>query len=114
MGPEGVRAEERGIICHAHRTWFDEAPSMGAKSNRVSYGLQFKIKNAAALKGYEHRTANAQRRILNKVFRLFLQFINRRSEAISSFDVQRSMSDVGRSKNGLIHRYGVYLFSPER
>jgi len=59
------------------------------------------------------RTANAQRRILNKVFRLFLQVINRRNEAISSFDVQRSMLDAGRSKNNLIYRYGVYLFSLE-
>jgi hypothetical protein len=50
----------------------------------------------------EHRTSNAQRRILNKVFRLFLQVINRRSEVISSFEVQRSMLDVGRLENGRI------------
>ena len=34
----------------------------------------------------ERRTSNAQRRILNKVF---CQFINWQSEAISSFDVRR-------------------------
>ena len=36
---------------------------------------------------------NVQRRIVNKVFG---QFINGPSEAISSFDVQRSMLDVRR------------------
>ena len=38
---------------------------------------------------------NIQHRILNKVF---YQFINRQSEAISSFDVQRWTFDVERSK----------------
>ena len=89
----------------AHRTWFDEAPSKGAKSTAIPNRLQFNIKDAAVLKGYEHRTSNAQRRILNKVFCLFLESLNRQSEAISSFDVQRSMFDVGRSKNVLICRY---------
>ncbi|MCD4820420.1 MAG: hypothetical protein K8S23_17205, partial [Candidatus Cloacimonetes bacterium] len=50
---------------------------------------------AIKLKDYEHPTSNVQRRILNKVF---CQFINWRSEAISSFDVQRSMLDVRCSK----------------
>jgi len=40
---------------------------------------------------FEHRTSNVQRRILNKAF---YQFINRLSEAISSFNVQCSMFDV--------------------
>ena len=39
----------------------------------------------------EHRTSNVQHRILNKVF---CQFINRQSEAISSFDVQRWTFDL--------------------
>ena len=43
--------------------------------------------------------SNVQRRILNKVF---CQFINWRSKAISSFDVQRWMFDVRRSKNALL------------
>jgi len=37
---------------------------------------------------------NIQRRILNKVF---CQFVDRRSEAISLFDVQRSMFDVKKT-----------------
>ena len=53
------------------------------------------IKDAAVkLKSYERRTSNVQHRILNEVF---CQFINRRSEAISSFDVQRWMFDVQKT-----------------
>ena len=54
--------------------------------------MQSNIKDVAVkVKDYERLTSNVQRRILNKVF---YQFINWRSEAISSFDVQRSMLDV--------------------
>ena len=57
--------------------------------------LQSNIQDVAVkLKGYERPTSNVQHRILNKVF---CQFINWRSEAISLFDVQRSMFDVQKT-----------------
>ena len=54
----------------------------------------------------EHRTSNDQRRILNKVF---CQFINWRSEAVSSFDVQCWMFDVGRSSFSRLNHSFNYL-----
>ncbi len=100
------------IAYHAHRTWFDEAPSnQGAKIICDSYRLQFKIMGLAALKRYECRTPNVQCRILNKVFCLFKKW---RSEAIPYFDIQHSLFDIRYSKNVLICRYCLYLFSPER
>jgi hypothetical protein len=57
--------------------------------------LQSNIKDVAVkVKDYERLTSKVQRRILNKVF---YQFINWRSEAVSSFDVQRSMFDVQKT-----------------
>jgi len=47
------------------------------------------------LKGYELPTSNVQRRILNKVFCQLI--INRRSVAISSFDVRCSTFDVQKA-----------------
>jgi len=60
----------------------------------------------------ERPTSNVQRRILNKVF---YQFINRQSKAISSFDVQRSMFDVQKRQNplGLIGYSQISLTSPK-
>jgi hypothetical protein len=63
------------------------------------------------LKDHERRTSNVQRQILNKVFCLF---IKGQSVAIASFDVQRSMFDVGRSKRFYAIAIFVDLFSPER
>jgi hypothetical protein len=63
------------------------------------------------LKDHERPTSNVQHRILSKVFCLF---IKGQSEAIASFDVQRSMFNVGRSKRFYATAIFVNLFSPER
>lgn len=63
-----------------------KTPRRGLKvSQLLQITIQYNV--AIKLKDYEHRTSNVQRRILNKVF---CQFINWRSEAISSFDVRCS------------------------
>ena len=54
----------------------------------------------------ERRTSNVQHRILNKVF---CQFINRQSEAISSFDVGRWTFDVRRSKKSLMSYHTEFI-----
>ena len=99
--------------------WRD-AISLYILASKIFINYPFELK-----KGYERRTSNVQRRILNKVF---CQFINWRSDppasperdnkrtksieygsrwragAISSFDVRRSMFDVRRSNENVYSR----------
>jgi len=80
-----------------------KTPRRGLKASQLlQITIQYNV--AIKLKDYEHRTSNVQRRILNKVF---YQFINWRSEAISSFDVQRSMLDVRCSKKRFTLQFNI-------
>jgi hypothetical protein len=58
----------------AQRMWFYEDPSKGSKGVLMpAYAYRVGKDASVQLKDHERRTPNAQRRILNKVFCLFIK-----------------------------------------